>query len=99
MRGGTEGAYVDSAYVLREVVGEGQFPRDHPVDFCQAFDATFRGKGYPMVLGHRIELTGMRAEVRALAEDGRPSEARFRFDRPLDDTSLRWLQWARTRRA
>jgi hypothetical protein len=31
--------------------------------------------------------------VTALTADGRPAEARFRFDRPLDDPSLRWLRW------
>ncbi len=68
-------------------------PHAHPVYAYQAFDATFRGKGYPMALGQRVELTGMQAEVTALTDDERPSEARIRFDRPLEDASFKWLKW------
>jgi hypothetical protein len=56
-------------------------------------DAFFRSGAFPMTLGQRIELTGMSAEVIALTDDGRPSEARMRFTRPLEDQSLAWLQW------
>jgi hypothetical protein len=28
-----------------------------------------------------------------MTADGRPAEATFRFDRPLEDGSLRWLAW------
>jgi len=35
----------------------------------------------------------MSAEVIALTDDGRPSEARIRFAKPLEDPSLAWLQW------
>ena len=46
-----------------------------------------------MSLGQRVELTGMTVTVTALTEDGRPAEAAFRFSVPLEDTSLRWLNW------
>jgi hypothetical protein len=35
----------------------------------------------------------MQVEVSSLTPDGRPWEARMEFDRPLEDPSLRWLQW------
>jgi hypothetical protein len=59
----------------------------------QHLDKFFRGDAFPMDLGHQVALTGMRVEVTALTPDGRPSEARLEFDRPLEDRSLRWLRW------
>ena len=49
----------------------------------------------PFSLGHSVDLTGMRAEVLELTADGRPAAARFTFDVPLEDPSLRWVQWDR----
>jgi hypothetical protein len=57
------------------------------------FDRLFRGERHPMTLGERVELTGMSVEVTALTEDGRPAEATISFAVPLEDRSLRWLQW------
>ncbi|MGB2986365.1 MAG: hypothetical protein WBE26_10825 [Phycisphaerae bacterium] len=57
------------------------------------FDRLFRGENHPMLLGERVELTGMTVEVTALTVDGRPAEAAFRFAVPLEDPSLRWLYW------
>jgi hypothetical protein len=56
-------------------------------------DAFFRSGDFPMTVGQRIELTGMSAEVITLTDDGRPSEARIRFARSLEDPSMAWLQW------
>jgi hypothetical protein len=47
----------------------------------------------PFELGHTVHLTGMRAEVLELTADGRPAATRFTFDVPLEDPSLRWVQW------
>jgi hypothetical protein len=47
----------------------------------------------PYQVGHTVELTGMRARVTEITEDGRPAVARFSFDVPLEDPTLRWLQW------
>jgi hypothetical protein len=58
-----------------------------------AYDQLVRGSDYPLALHELIELTGTSVEVSALTPDGRPAEAVFRFDRPLEDQSLRWLQW------
>ena len=57
----------------RTVPGGREAPHVHLGYVFQAFDAAFRGKGYPMALGQRVELTGMQAEVTALTDDGRPS--------------------------
>ena len=67
-----------------------------PMDLAYGYqhgDALFRSGAFPMTQGQRIELTGMSAEVLTLTDDGRPSEARVRFARPLEDPSLSWLQW------
>jgi hypothetical protein len=48
-------------------------------------------RGYEV--GHTVEVTGMRVTVNELTEDGRPALARFEFDVPLENPSLRWIQW------
>jgi hypothetical protein len=69
------------------------FPLIHPAYGYQRGDGFFRGDTFSMALGQRVELEGMSAEVTALAEDGRPAEARIRFATSLDDPSLTWLWW------
>lgn len=56
-------------------------------------DRLCRGEDRPMTVGQKVNLTGMSVEVTALTWDGRPAEAIFRFDVPLEDQSLKWLQW------
>jgi hypothetical protein len=68
-------------------------PPLHASFACQHGDLFFRDAAFPVAAGYHVELTGMRAEVVALTEDGRPATARFRFDVPLDDESLVWLRW------
>ncbi len=46
-----------------------------------------------MPLGHRVEMRGLTIEITELRPDGKPAEARFTFDRPLEDESLCWLHW------
>ena len=53
----------------------------------------FRGPDRPMHAGQVVELEGMRAEVTEVTGSGEPLEARFRFDRRLEDPSLRWVRW------
>ena len=57
------------------------------------FDQLFRDERNPMQVGQRVVLTGMTAEVTALTPDRRPAEVAFHFAVPLEDPSLRWLQW------
>ncbi len=55
----------------------------------------FRGPGHPMRVGERVALDGLAVEVTATTDDGRPSAARFVFERRLDDPHVRWLAWER----
>jgi hypothetical protein len=54
-------------------------------------DRIFRSERRPLGLGVPVRLTGMAATVTDLTTDGRPAEATFRFDLPLEDPSLAWL--------
>ncbi|HOW71451.1 MAG TPA: hypothetical protein PKY77_12680 [Phycisphaerae bacterium] len=56
-------------------------------------DPLVRGPDRPLAVGQRIELSGMTVEITQLGPDQRPTEALFRFHVPLEDKSLRWLQW------
>lgn len=56
-------------------------------------DRLFRNMDNMFELGEKVELTGMTVEITELAGDGRPQEAKFTFDVPLEDDSLRWLYW------
>ncbi|MDI1482732.1 hypothetical protein [Polyangium sp. y55x31] len=52
----------------------------------------------PLRVGDRIPIGTMVAEIVSLAEDGKvPSRIDFHFDRSLDDPSMVWLVWERTR--
>jgi hypothetical protein len=57
------------------------------------FERLFRDERHPMAVSERVEVTGMTATVTALTPDGRPAEAAFRFNVPLEDRALRWLVW------
>lgn len=54
----------------------------------------FRGHDRPMRAGQVVELDGMSVEVTGITPDGVPTEAVFRFDRALEDPSLRWVRWS-----
>ncbi|MGO9923138.1 MAG: hypothetical protein ACLQIB_51630 [Isosphaeraceae bacterium] len=54
-------------------------------------DEVFRSERRPLALGKRIMLTGMTVTITALTADGRPDEATFQFDVPLESPSLLWL--------
>jgi len=70
-----------------------RLPAFHFVYMYQHLDKFFRSDTFAITIGHRADLMGMRAEVTALTDDGRPSEARMRFAVPLEDPSLKWLEW------
>jgi hypothetical protein len=57
------------------------------------FDALFRDKKHPFSVGDRVKLTGMTVEILELTGDNRPAKAAFTFSVPLEDPSLRWLQY------
>ena len=57
------------------------------------FDVVFRSTAHPMEPGLRVALEGMTVEIMEVTGDGRPALAAFRFSRPLEDPSLRWVRW------
>jgi hypothetical protein len=54
-------------------------------------DRLFRTERRALVLGEHVKLSGMTVEITALTADGRPAEAVFQFDEPLESHLLRWL--------
>jgi hypothetical protein len=52
-----------------------------------------RDRFHPMAAGQVVRLTGVTITVGPLNSDNRPTEARFVFDVPLEDTGLRWVCW------
>ncbi len=56
-----------------------------------ALDRVFRSERRPFEVGEQVRLTGMTATISSLTADGRPDEAKFRFDVPLESPSLLWL--------
>jgi hypothetical protein len=56
-----------------------------------ALDQVFRSERRPFAPGEQVRLTGMTVTIRSLTADGRPAEATFRFDEPLESPSLLWL--------
>jgi hypothetical protein len=56
-----------------------------------ALDQVFRSERRRFALGEQVRLTGMTVTITSLTADGRPAEAQFRFDVPLESPSLLWL--------
>jgi hypothetical protein len=61
--------------------------------FARPIDRFFRGKRFPFAVGDSFQLTGFVARVIEVTDDGRPAAARFEFEVPLEDSSLRWFCW------
>jgi hypothetical protein len=53
----------------------------------------FRSSSLSMKVGQQVELSGMSVTVVSLTEDHRPDRVSFHFDVPLEDSSLKFLQW------
>jgi hypothetical protein len=49
-----------------------------------------RGPSRPFAVGDEVVLSDLRVRVREITGDGRPAEADFTFDVPLEDPSLVW---------
>ncbi len=56
-------------------------------------DRLFRSDEHPFHAGQEVVLPRMTARVMSLNQDGRPAAVAFRFDTPLEDPALRWIQW------
>jgi hypothetical protein len=52
-----------------------------------------RSPRHPLAVGEVVSLTGTKFEVTRLTSDGRPAEVEVRFAVPLEDPSLRFMQW------
>jgi hypothetical protein len=52
-----------------------------------------RSLSAPMPVGSRVALSGVTIEVAKTGPTGVPTEAVFTFARPLEDPSLRWVEW------
>jgi hypothetical protein len=63
------------------------------VYFYHELSSLFRPGDLPFKMGQKIELADMSAQVIRTDAGGQPIAVRFDFDVPLDDPSLRWLQW------
>lgn len=61
--------------------------------YAWVLDALFRDRKHPFSIGDRVKLTGMTVEILELTNDNRPAKAAFTFLVPLEDPSLRWLQY------
>ena len=44
-------------------------------------------------LGDEVRVARMTAKVLSLTDDDRPARVEFRFDAPLENSSLRWLRF------
>jgi hypothetical protein len=54
-----------------------------------------RGLSRPFHAGDKVALPDVRVRVNEVTADGRPAEADFFFNVPLEDASLLWMQWRR----
>lgn len=57
------------------------------------FESLLRRSDRALGLGDVVSLNGLDVTVTALSSDGRPAEAAFRFDVPLESNVLRWYAW------
>ena len=58
-------------------------------------DRVFRSERRGFAVGEQVKLTGMTVRIMSLTDDGRPSEAAFRFDERLESPSFVWLCFRR----
>jgi len=58
-----------------------------------AVDRIVRDGDHPMFAGQQVRLQSVTVTVTRMNAAGRPEEASFRFDTPLEDPHLQWFQW------
>ncbi|MDD9968844.1 MAG: hypothetical protein OXR73_21565 [Myxococcales bacterium] len=56
-------------------------------------DTLYRDPHHGLFEGQVRRVPGLSVRILAATPQGRPTRARFVFDRPLDDPSLHWLRW------
>jgi hypothetical protein len=59
-----------------------------------AWEQSFRDCTAPLEQGYTLQLPGFSVTVTALTDDGLPAEIRYEFNKPLEDSSLRWVTWS-----
>lgn len=64
-----------------------------PIYRYQLLNRGLRGPAHPLKLGEALEVPGVKIEVTGLTMDGDVSEATFRFQRRLEDPSMKWFKW------
>jgi hypothetical protein len=52
-----------------------------------------RSPDEPFRAGEVVRIAGLAVTVESVTPDGRPDVATFAFDKPLEDSELRWLAW------
>ena len=57
-------------------------------------DRYYRSHAPQMEIGQKIVLPGMTAEILTRNSDHRPLDVAYHFDIPLEQSTLRWLQWS-----
>jgi hypothetical protein len=61
--------------------------------FTGVLTLLYRDDGHPLRPGDTISLTGLIITILETGQDGSPTHILYRFDRPLEDPTLRWLRW------
>jgi len=61
--------------------------------FIRPIDSLLASESRVFSPGERIDRPDYEAEILGVTRDGRPASVAFRFRRPLEDPSLRWLYW------
>lgn len=61
--------------------------------FMSTLARFFRADADPLAPGQIISLTGLTITIEETAEDGSPTRILYGFDRPLEDSTLRWVYW------
>jgi hypothetical protein len=61
--------------------------------FTDAMSRYYRARTLPFHPGDHVQLDGFSVLVRAVDRTGNPTQLLYRFAVPLEDHSLRWLQW------
>ena len=59
-----------------------------------AWEQSFRDSAALLEKGYSLKLSDITVTVTALTDDGLPAEIRYEFNKPLEDSSLRWVTWS-----
>ncbi len=60
---------------------------------ANSIDRLMRGLEPPFVKDDEIRMVDFTIQIRSITTDGRPAQMAFRFHKPLNDPSYRWVSW------